>query len=171
VFGGLPWFSPTLGRVLFVGGALLTHAAVGYAFVRALTDADPRLGLLFGVFPDGDFLFPASLGFPFVHRGIVHTPVFLLAVVALVYALSRREVAVAAAVALTSHLLIDGLSPAGIMWLYPVTATPTPGLPVHGPVGTVLLWVVVACVLSYDAGGRVRVAVTAAAGRLQGRGP
>lgn len=168
MLGGLHWFPLSLGRVLFVGGALLTHAAVGYALVRALTDADPRLGLLFGVFPDGDFLFPASLGFPFVHRGIVHTPVFLLVVVALVSALSRREVVVAASVALASHLLIDGLSPAGIMWLYPVTVTPTPGLAVHGPVGTVVLWAVVAGVLSYDAGGRVRVIVVRAVHRLRG---
>ncbi len=149
MLGGLSGSLPDLGRVLFVGGALLTHAAVGYALVRALTDADPRLGLLFGVLPDGDFLFPAGLGFPFVHRGLVHTPVVLLAVVALVSALRRREVATAAGVALASHLLIDGLSPAGIMWLYPVTAAPSPGLPVHGPVGTAALWLLVAGTLSY----------------------
>lgn len=147
---------PGLGRVLFVSGALLTHALVGYAVVRALTDADPRLGLLFGVFPDGDFLFPASLGPPFVHRGIVHTPAFTLVVVALVYALHRRETATATAVALGSHLLIDSLSPAGIMWLYPVTASPSPGLPVHGPVGTVVLWLVAGGIVSYDSGGSVR---------------
>jgi inner membrane protein len=170
VLGGLSGSLPDLGRVLFVGGALLTHAGVGYALVRALTDADPRLGLLFGVALDGDFLFPASLGFPFVHRGIVHTPVFLLFAVALVYLLSRREVAIAASAALASHLLIDGLSPAGIMWLYPVTAAPSPGLPVHGPVGTVILWGLVGGILSYDAGGRVRVAVRQAVHRLRGTG-
>jgi inner membrane protein len=168
VLDGLSGSLPDLGRVLFITGALLTHAAVGYALVRALTDVDPRLGLLFGVALDGDFLFPSSLGFPFVHRGLVHTPVFVLFSVALVYALRRREVAMAAGVALASHLLIDGLSPAGIMWLYPVTAAPSPALPVHGPVGTTLLWVLVGGVLSYDTGGRVRVAVRRAARRLRG---
>lgn len=161
MFGDLPG----LGRALFLTGALLTHAGVGYALVHSLTEEDPRLGLVAGVVPDVDFLFPPSLGFPFVHRGIVHTPLFVLLAVAAVYALHRRAAATAVGVALASHLLIDGLSPAGIMWLYPVTASPSPGLGVHSPAGTVALWLLVGVLLYFDR--RVRVAAMRLAHRLR----
>jgi len=36
-----------LERGLFLAGAFATHAFVGYALVRGLTDEDPRIGLVF----------------------------------------------------------------------------------------------------------------------------
>ncbi|WP_254530428.1 metal-dependent hydrolase [Natrinema gelatinilyticum] len=131
------------GRVLFLGGAFLTHAFVGYALVRGFTDADPRIGVVFGLLPDADFLFPAAWGWPLVHRGLTHTPLFVLTVVAGSYAISRfRETAVAVGLAIGSHVLIDSLSPKGIVWLFPFETTWSPGLPVHSPTGTILLWAV-----------------------------
>lgn len=128
-------------RIAFLAGAFATHAFVGYALVRGFTDADPRFGIVFGLLPDADFLFPAGWGWPFVHRGITHTPLFALAVVAGCYAASRdREVAVAVALAIASHLAIDSLSPMGIEPLFPLEIGWSPGLPVHGPAATVLLW-------------------------------
>ncbi|MDF9747062.1 metal-dependent hydrolase [Natrinema salsiterrestre] len=133
------------GRVLFLTVAFATHAVVGLALVRGFTAVDPRtgtwLGVVFGLLPDADFLFPAAWGWPFVHRGITHSPVFALAVVAAVYAIRRtRAAALAAALAIGSHLLIDSLSPMGIQWLYPIETTWSPGLDVHGAIGTILLW-------------------------------
>lgn len=129
------------GRVLFLAGAFATHAAVGYALVSGVTSVDPRVGIGFGLLPDADFLFPAALDWPFVHRGVTHAPLFALAVVAGVYAARRdRALAVAVGVATGSHLAIDSLSPAGIPWLFPLEASPSPGLAVHGPPATVLLW-------------------------------
>lgn len=129
------------GRILFLGGAFATHAVVGYALVRGFTDADPRLGLALGLLPDADFLFPAAWGWPFVHRGLTHAPLFAAAIVAAAYAISReRTVALGVGLAIGSHLAIDSLSPAGIPWAFPLEATASPGLPVHGPVATVLLW-------------------------------
>lgn len=138
---------PTLDRATFLLVAFLTHAAVGYALVTVTTETDPRLGLVFGLLPDVDFLFPAALGFPFVHRGLTHTPLFALLVVGAVFVVSRKT-ALASGVALFSHLCIDALSPAGIMWLYPITRSPSPGLPVHGPAGTAVLWVGVVVLLA-----------------------
>lgn len=130
-----------VGRILFLAGAFATHAVVGYALVRGLTDADPRIGVVFGLAPDADFCFPAAWGWPFVHRGITHTPLFALALVAAAYASFRdRTVALAVGAAIGSHLAIDSLSPKGIQWLFPLRTDWSPGLAVHGPTATVLLW-------------------------------
>ncbi|WP_226006672.1 metal-dependent hydrolase [Natrinema salinisoli] len=133
------------GRVLFLIVAFATHAVVGLALVRGFTTVDPRtgtwLGVVFGLLPDADFFFPAAWGWPFVHRGITHSPLFALAVVTGVYGIRRtRATALAVGFAISSHLLIDSLSPMGIQWLYPIETTWSPGLDVHGATGTILLW-------------------------------
>ncbi|AHG01495.1 metal-dependent hydrolase (plasmid) [Halostagnicola larsenii XH-48] len=128
-------------RVVFLSIAFATHALVGYALVRGFTDADARIGLVFGLVPDGDFLFPATWGWPFVHRGLTHTPVFALTIVIVVYALRRdRSITLAVALAIGSHLAIDSLSSKGIDWVFPLAETAGPGLSVHGPVATIVLW-------------------------------
>lgn len=138
------------GRIVFLAGAFATHAVVGYALVRGFTDADPRVGLVLGIAPDADFLFPAAWGWPLVHRGITHTPLFALAIVAGAYAIARdRTLGLAAGVGLGSHLAIDSLSPTGIDWFYPLEASASPGLPVHGPIATALLWTVAIATLAW----------------------
>lgn len=140
-------------RALFLAGAFLTHAFVGYTLVRGVTDADPRIGLLVGVVPDADFLFPATWGWPLVHRGLTHTPIFALLIIAGTCAIVRdRTAALAVALAIGSHLVIDSLSPAGIAWLYPLEASPSPGIPVHGPVATAGLWIVTIGILVRQSG-------------------
>ncbi|ELY85953.1 metal-dependent hydrolase [Natrinema altunense] len=134
-----------IGRLLFLSVAFVTHAVVGYALVRGFTGVDQRtgawLGLGFGFAPDADFLFPADWGWPFVHRGITHAPLFALAVVGGAYAVSRRRsVALAVALGLGSHIVIDSLSTMGVPWLFPLRLSWNAGLDVHGPIGTVLLW-------------------------------
>ncbi|TMT86779.1 metal-dependent hydrolase [Haloterrigena sp. H1] len=147
-----------IGRILFLTGAFATHAFVGYTLVAGLTDADPRIGLLFGLLPDIDLLFPAGWAWPFVHRGITHTPLFALAVVAGGYAVGRqqpstigRRVALAVGLALGSHLAIDSLSPKGIDFLFPLRTSWSPGLAVHSPTATVFLWTASLALLVWDA--------------------
>lgn len=131
----------TIERAVFLVGALTTHALVGYALVSRFTPVDPRVGALAGLFPDVDLLVPPAVGEPFVHRGVTHTPLFLVAAALAVYAARRdRPLALAVGVALGSHLLVDSLSPQGIDWLFPLSGTWTPGWPIHGPVATALLW-------------------------------
>ncbi|WP_408960130.1 metal-dependent hydrolase [Natrinema sp. 74] len=140
------------GRILFLTGAFATHAVVGYALVSGFTDADPRLGLAFGLLPDADFLFPGALDWPFVHRGITHTPLFALAVVAGIYAAARdRDLAAAVSLAIGSHLAIDSLSPKGIDWLFPERTGWSPGLAVHSPEATALLWTAAIAILVWRA--------------------
>ncbi|WP_323174221.1 metal-dependent hydrolase [Natrialba sp. PRR66] len=143
-----------LGRILFLFSAFATHAFVGYALVRGLTDADPRLGLVLGLLPDGDFLFPADWGWPFVHRGLTHTPLFAIGLLAGLSLVSRnRSVALAGGLAIGSHLAIDSLSPTGIPWLFPLQTTwnPSPGLAVHSPTATALLWTAALGLLAFRA--------------------
>jgi len=128
-------------RAAFLAAAFATHAFIGYTLVRAFTTADPRLGALFGLLPDADFLFPAALEWPFVHRGISHSPFALLVVVAGALAVRDRTVGLAVAVAYGSHLLLDSLSPKGIQWLFPLRTTWSPGLPIHTVIDTPLLWI------------------------------
>lgn len=137
-------------RILFLAEAFATHAIVGYALVRGVTDVDPRIGAVFGIFPDVDFCFPAEWNWPLVHRGITHTPLFALAVVIGTYAVRRdRAVERSVGLAIGSHLVIDSLSPKGINWLFPLKGTASPDLPVHGPVATILLWSVSIAILLY----------------------
>lgn len=138
------------GRIMFLAEALATHAVVGYVLVRGLTDADPRIGIVFGLLPDADFWFPASWGWPLVHRGLTHTPLFAAAIVIGTYAIRReRTVALAVGLAIGSHLAIDSLSPMGIDWLFPIKANTGLGIPVHGPVTTIGLWTVSIGVLAW----------------------
>lgn len=142
------------GRIFFLTVAFATHAVVGVALARGFTGVDQwtgaGFGIVFGLLPDADFLFPVEWGWPLVHRGITHSLLFALAVVVGVYAIRRtRGVALAAALAISSHLLIDSLSPMGIHWLFPVRATWSPGLDVHGVIGTTLWWSVSIGVLAW----------------------
>lgn len=140
------------GRLLFLVGVFATHAVVGYALVRGFTEADPRVGVVLGVFPDVDLWFPAAWGWPLVHRGVTHAPLFAAAVVAGTYAVSRdREATLAVGLAIGSHLAIDSLSPAGIDWLFPLTTSASPGLDVHGLATTALLWSVSIAILAWRA--------------------
>lgn len=140
-------------RILFLAGAFATHALVGYALVRGFTDADPRLGVVFGLFPDADFLFPVAWEWPFVHRGLTHTPLFAALVVLGTTALLRdRTAGIAVGLAIGSHLVIDSLSPKGIDWLFPLQTSWSPGLSVHGLVATVLLWTASIGLLAWQTG-------------------
>ncbi|WP_436348794.1 metal-dependent hydrolase [Natronorubrum sp. FCH18a] len=141
-------------RILFLAGAFITHAFVGYSLAKGFTDADPRLGIGFGLLPDGDFYFPAAWEWPFVHRGLTHTPLFALTIVVATYAVCRdRTITLAVGMAIGSHLVIDSLSPAGIDWLFPLETTWSPGIAVHGLVATVVLWTVSIGILVFDADG------------------
>jgi membrane-bound metal-dependent hydrolase YbcI (DUF457 family) len=76
-------------------------------------------GTIAALLPDTDALFHFS--FPFVHRGVLHTPVTAVVAGVLVFGLTGRR---ASAYAMTggwlSHLALDTLTPSGIMWLYPL---------------------------------------------------
>lgn len=143
-------------RAVFLAVAFATHAAIGYALVRGFTDADPRLGIVFGVAPDADFLFPAAWGWPFVHRGITHAPLAVLLAVLVVGAVSRdRAMASAVGLAMGTHLAVDALSPKGIPWAFPLEVTWSPGVAVHSPAATVLLLSLAAAVIAWRADGAV----------------
>ncbi|WP_336364760.1 metal-dependent hydrolase [Halalkalicoccus salilacus] len=128
-------------RVLFLTIAVLTHGIVGYALVRAFTDVNPTVGFLLGILPDVDFLFPAAWGAPFIHRGITHTALFLIAIVTVASLWrSRKRLELASGLAVGSHLAIDSWSPMGVSWLFPLGIGVSGDLPVHGPTGTLVLW-------------------------------
>lgn len=131
----------TIERVLVLIIAVLTHGIVGYALVRAFTDVNPTLGFILGIVPDLDFIFPAVWGAPFVHRGITHTALFIIAIMAVVGLWrSEKRLELASGLAVSSHLVIDSWSPMGVPWLFPFGIGVSGDLPVHGPVGTLVLW-------------------------------
>lgn len=141
---GLPTLSGigTLGYAVYLLVAFATHAFVGYVLVATLTDARPSIGAIVGLAPDADLLFPAELGFPFVHRGITHTPLLAAACLLVGYALDAdRDGLVGVGLAYGSHLLIDSLTPKGIMWLYPLSkASFNVASGGHSPLSTAVLW-------------------------------
>ncbi|HJW96860.1 MAG TPA: metal-dependent hydrolase [archaeon] len=74
------------------------------------------------VVADADTIFyETGLGFPFIHRGLLHTPIILgIALIAIYLATKRPEICAAFGAGFLSHLFLDTLNPTGIMWLYPL---------------------------------------------------
>lgn len=98
----------------------VTHLlfALALAYVLGLPVVYAIIG---GLLPDADIWLAAWL--PIAHRGIMHTPVFTAFSSGVVYLVSnRRQVALALAVGMLSHLYLDSLTPMGIQWLYPLLA-------------------------------------------------
>lgn len=139
----------------FLAIAIATHAIVGYVLGEALFGR-PKTGVAGALAADLDFLFPAALGWPFVHRGLTHSILVFVVATAAVVAWSRvagrgsgeathRAAGGAFAVAYLSHLLIDATTPTGVPLLYPLSAhgfyadLTTTG---HSPLPTVFLWIV-----------------------------
>ncbi|MFT4883380.1 MAG: inner membrane protein [Natronomonas sp.] len=133
----------TVGYAVYLLVAFATHAFVGYVLAATLTDARPSIGAIVGLAPDADLLFPAELGFPFVHRGITHTPALAAVCLVVGYALDAdRGVLAAVGLAYGSHLLIDSLTPKGIMWLYPLSeASFNVATGGHAVLPTAAIWV------------------------------
>jgi inner membrane protein len=140
----------TLVAAAGLATAFATHALVGAALGALLFDR-PAVGAAAGLAADADFLFPAALGWPFVHRGVSHSLPALLALAGVAAAVwyavdalgDHRTAGATVAVAYGSHLLIDVTTPEGIPPLSPFSdriayvALPTTG---HSPVPTLILW-------------------------------
>lgn len=98
----------------------ITHLLFALVLAYVL-DLPVVYAMIGGVLPDVDLVF--EFGFPFVHRGIVHTPVFAAFAMLVVYlVMHRRWVSASLGIGILSHLYLDTLTPMGVMWLYPVTA-------------------------------------------------
>lgn len=129
------------GHAVFLLVAITTHALVGYTLGRVLFER-PLLGMAAGVFPDGDFLFPATMGWPFVHRGLTHG-LLVLTLGAAVVAISDRTAGETVAVSYASHLLIDSTTPMGVPLFYPLVSEHIyldVGIAGHAPVPTAFIW-------------------------------
>ncbi len=89
--------------------------ALALAYVLRL----PRIPTaIAGIIPDLDFVL--NYGFPFMHRGIIHTPVIMLACMAGIFIFTRNKPLTAAfGVGFLGHLLTDIITPTGVMFFYP----------------------------------------------------
>lgn len=105
--------------------ASLLHAVTGFLFVQTFTPYNPKYGFLGGLIPDFDVVFLAlDTSFPFVHRGITHTPFFLLLMVAALWLFRVRESVIHGfAIGVALHLLFDTVSGWGVMWFWPIQTT------------------------------------------------
>lgn len=120
--------------------AVTTHCVVGYALARAFTGA-AGAGMAGALAPDVDLLTSPQWPAPFVHRGIAHTPLFATLLIVVAYVLAGRRAAAATGLGVGSHLVLDSLTPAGIMWIYPVSTRHFGvSVGVHGLTPTLALW-------------------------------
>lgn len=132
----------------YVVFAVLTHAAVGYVIVSASTGRSPLTGAGAAVLPDMDLLFAPDWAFPFVHRGLTHSPLFGVGVVVAVGLWERRRASsyrggrtVAATLGFGSHLALDSLTASGVPWLYPLSTTGYGvELAIHAPAHAAVVW-------------------------------
>lgn len=163
---------------LYLVVAFATHALVGYAVVGALTDLPRAAGVAGSLLPDVDLYLGPVLGLPVVHRGVLHTPAAALALGgglllgSLSFDVVRRRVGAfdvpgreggafglprrglaAFGVGFLTHLVLDSFTSAGVMWAYPASAARVAlGLPIHGAVGTAVLWAASLALLRYGPG-------------------
>jgi inner membrane protein len=135
----------------FIPIAIATHALVGLTLGAVLFDR-PGIGLVAGAIPDADFLLPDALSYPLVHRGISHTLVALVVLVAVLAVLAERDVIGAVGVGYASHLIIDVTTQKGIPLVYPLVSGRIYidlGIGGHAPETTLALWIVCLGVLGY----------------------
>lgn len=143
---------PPVDHAAFLAVAIATHAVVGYTLGRVAFDR-PLAGAIGGVAPDADFLFPAALGWPFVHRGLTHALLVAVLAIAAVAALRDRRDAWAFGAGYLSHLALDSTTPSEVPLLYPLSAErigvelPTTA---HSEIGTLALLGACAVLLLYD---------------------
>lgn len=98
----------------------LTHVlfALALSYVLAFPVAHAMVG---AVLPDVDILFDFRP--PFVHRGVVHTPVAGAVIATLLYLVADdARPALGLALGYLAHLFLDTFTPSGIMWLFPLRA-------------------------------------------------
>lgn len=131
--------------------AVLTHSVVGYTLVSLWRGSEPVAGLVGGILPDIDLLFPPAWQFPFVHRGLTHTPVACGLVAGAVFAATgRRTVSIGIATGYLAHLVIDTLTESGVMWLYPLsTMSYAFEFEAHAAVYEVVVWSVALAVMVF----------------------
>jgi len=98
-----------------------THMLFGLALAHILRL--PKLpAFLAGLAIDMDIIFNfIGVGSPFIHRGLVHTPLFIICITAIWYFGRGRSVnALSAGVGGLAHIFLDFFNSAGIMVLYPL---------------------------------------------------
>jgi inner membrane protein len=100
---------------------MLSPAHLLFALSLAYLTRFPRIpAVIGGVIPDIDHVM--DYGFPFSHRGLVHTLAFMTLSMILVYLISRRMgLSLGFGLGFLSHLFLDSITPTGIAWLYPLT--------------------------------------------------
>jgi inner membrane protein len=99
---------------------MLSPTHLIFALSLAYLTRFPRIpAAIGGVIPDLDYVMDS--GFPFSHRGIVHTLAFMSLSMILIYLISRRTgLTLGFGLGFLSHLFLDNLTPTGIAWLYPI---------------------------------------------------
>lgn len=105
-----------------IAGVLVSHNDLKSAAIAA------GIGAVSSLLPDIDSpyskigravpILPTLLNFSLGHRGIIHSPVMVLAVLLLAHLLNIPYANIIVAGYL-SHLVLDSLNPAGVPWLYP----------------------------------------------------
>ncbi len=89
--------------------------ALAIAYILRMPKLPAAIG---GVIPDLDILLQYE--FPLQHRGIIHTPFFLLVCVVFLYLITDKPTTFSFGTGFLSHLLLDVITPAGILLLYPL---------------------------------------------------
>jgi len=97
----------------------MTPTHLMFALAMAYIFRLPRIPTaIAGIIPDIDFVL--HYGFPLMHRGIVHTPLFMLICIGIILVATKsRPITAGFGVGFLAHLLTDIITPTGVMFFYP----------------------------------------------------
>jgi len=97
----------------------MTPTHLMFALAMAYILRLPRIPTaIAGIIPDLDGIL--DYGFPLMHRGLVHTPMFLFLCMGVIAVVTKNKpLAAGFGVGFLAHLLTDIITPTGIMFFYP----------------------------------------------------
>lgn len=143
-------------HAFYLLSAIATHAILGYTLARLSTSASVSGGVLGGVAPDLDLAVLLGGVLPVAHRGLLHTPAFVVGLSGAALLVARdRATARGVLVGGLSHLAVDTFTATGVAWLFPLTATRyAVAAGAHGVASDALVWL--CCVAALRWRGRLR---------------
>jgi inner membrane protein len=124
--------------------------ALAIAYILRLPRIPAAVG---GILADIDVIL--QYDFPLIHRGIMHTPFFVAVSIVFLYLILDKPTTFAFGAGYLSHLLMDIITPVGILLLYPLPLYFTLNLAIYNNIFAnlgIIAWSLIAIIIYHSKG-------------------